>query len=58
MVHLETAGDLPFASVDLVVMTKAGQDELTYDGDYTLSVYTADGGEKTERTGRVSCSLG
>ena len=58
MIHVETAGDLPFASVDLVVMTKVGEDETTYDGDYTLSVYTAEQGEKTERTGRVSCSLG
>ena len=58
MIHVETEGDLPFASADLVVMTKAGEDELTYEGDYTLSVYTAEQGEKTERTGRISCSVG
>ena len=54
MIHVETAGDQPFASADLVVMTKMGEDETSYEGDYSLSIYAADQGEATKRTGRVS----
>ncbi|MFC3073097.1 hypothetical protein [Shinella pollutisoli] len=59
LVHAETGGDLPFASADLVVMTKATEDETAYAGDYTLILYRADGdGEPLRRTGRVTCSVG
>ena len=59
LLHAETGEGLPFASADLVVMTKAGEDETTYEGGYTLILHRADGdGEQVRRTGTVSCSVG
>jgi hypothetical protein len=58
LVHVETEGDLPFASVDLVVMTKAAEDDISYEGTYTLSVFTGEGDGRIEKSGKVVCSVG
>ena len=57
LLHAETEGDLPFASVDIIVKTVMGEDETTYDGDYKMIVHRAEG-EGVERSGKVSCSVG
>ena len=57
LLHAETEGDLPFASVDIIVKTVMGEDETTYDGDYRMFVHRAEG-EGVERSGKVSCSVG
>lgn len=57
LLHAETEGDLPFASVDIIVKTVMGEDETTYDGDYRMIVHRAEG-EGVERSGKVSCSVG
>lgn len=57
LLHAETQGDLPFGSVDIIVRTKMGEDETTYDGDYKMILHRAEG-EGIERTGTVSCSAG
>ncbi|PTM98363.1 hypothetical protein [Mycoplana dimorpha] len=59
LVYVETTGDLPFASAEIVMMTKAREDQITYDGDYLLRLFTAAGdGEVTEKRGKVRCSVG
>ncbi len=57
LLHAETEGDLPFGSIDLIVKTTMGEDEISYDGDYRMIVHKAEG-EGAERTGKVSCSVG
>lgn len=58
LIYVETVGDLPFASTEIVIMTKAGDDDIAYDGEYEMRLFTAGEGEATQRRGKVSCSVG
>lgn len=53
--YAETSGDAEFSSLDLVLKTEATDDELTYAGDYRLSVFDGATGEVFELTGKVTC---
>jgi hypothetical protein len=53
--YAETTGDTPFASFDLIIKAEATEDELTYEGEYLLSVFDGDTGEVSELTGTVTC---
>ena len=56
--HAETEGDLPFGAIDLVVMTAGDADEVSYHGDYALTVSRADADEPARYSGKVVCSAG
>ncbi|MDR6756261.1 hypothetical protein J2Y48_001551 [Mycoplana sp. BE70] len=44
---------------EIVIMTKAGDDDIAYVGEYEMRLFAAAGeGEATERRGKVSCSVG
>lgn len=53
--YAETTGDDPYASFDLILKTEATEDELTYAGDYLLSVFDGETGEVFTLTGKVTC---
>lgn len=54
--YAETTGDEPFASFDLILKTEASEDEeLSYEGDYRLSIFDGETGEVFELTGKVTC---
>ncbi|WP_430440392.1 hypothetical protein [Shinella sp.] len=58
LVHAESGDNQPFAALDFVMMTKAGEDETGYEGTYTLKIEGADLDEPIRRAGTIGCSLG
>lgn len=57
-VHVESGENQPFAALDFVMMTKAGEDDIGFEGTYTLKIEGADLNEPIRREGKVSCSVG
>lgn len=53
--YAETTGDAEFSSLDLILKTEMTDEELTYAGDYRLSVFDGVTGEVFELTGKVTC---
>ncbi len=53
--YAETTGDAPYSSLDLILKTEATMDELTYEGEYRLSVFDGDTGEVILLTGKATC---
>lgn len=58
LVHAESGDGQPFAALDFVMMTTVDEEELNYDGTYSLNLEGADLDEPVRRTGKVSCSAG
>lgn len=58
LVHAESGDNQPFAALDFVMMTKAGEDDTGYEGTYTLKIEGADLDEPIRRAGTIGCSLG
>lgn len=54
--YAETQGDAPFASMDIILKATGTDEEGSYSGDYTLSVFDGETGEVTELTGKVACT--
>ncbi|MBD9371179.1 hypothetical protein IB238_00820 [Rhizobium sp. ARZ01] len=58
LIYVETQGDLPFSSAEIVIMTKTGEEGMTYEGQYTLWLFSASRPTETiERHGKAKCSL-
>lgn len=59
MLYTEFNTNRPFASVELELLTKAAEDDGTYEGTYTLTIHdmSTGGGEGTTTTlrGKTSC---
>ncbi|GAA4183654.1 hypothetical protein [Shinella granuli] len=58
LVHAESGDNQPFAALDFVMMTKAGADDIGYEGTYTLRIEGADLDEPIRREGKIGCSVG
>ena len=58
LVHVESGENQPFAALDFVMMTKAGEDDIGFEGTYTLKIEGADLDEPIRREGKIACSVG
>lgn len=53
--YAETTGDAPFASFDLILKAQGTEEELVYEGEYTLHTFDGDLGDSFDLTGKVTC---
>ncbi len=54
--YAETQGDLPFASMELIIQTTAVDgDAPAYEGEYWLAVFVGADGSGIEAGGSVTC---